>query len=204
MQFAYNNSINSVTEITLYYANYRRKMKAFWTQLNSKYQNISAQLNTEEMKQLHDQMTRDLWFIQTRMQKYYDKQHENVSEIWVKQKVYLLRKNLKTKRQSNKLNFKRLELYKILEKTESVNFKLKLSQSSKIYSVFHTAVLESASDKISEVNIMNAEEYKDQEYTVERILSKQELRKQKEYLVKWKNYDNSENSWESVESLTKT
>ena len=118
------------------------------------------------------------------MQKYYDKQHENISEIQMRQKVYLLQKNLKTKRQSDKLNFKKLELYKVLERTESVNFKLKLLQSSKIHSVFHTAVLESASDKISEVNIMNAEEYKDQEYTVERILAKQELKEQEKYLVK--------------------
>ena len=118
------------------------------------------------------------------MQKYYDKQHENISEIWVRQKVYLLRKNLKTKKQNDKLNFKKLESYKILEKTESVNFKLKLSQSSKIHSVFHATVLESASDKISEINIMNMKKYKNQEYTVERILAKQELKKQEEYLVK--------------------
>ena len=57
---------------------------------------------------------------------YYDKQHEDISEIQAGQKVYLLQKNLKMKRPSNKLDFKRLGPYKVLEKTGLVNFKLKL------------------------------------------------------------------------------
>ena len=102
----------------------------------------------------------------------------------MRQKIYLLRKNLKTKRQSNKLNFKKLKSYKVLEKTESVNFKLKLSQSSKVHSVFHTAVLESAPDEVSEINIMNAEEYEDQDYEVEKVLVIRKLKEHEEYLVK--------------------
>ena len=75
---------------------------------------------------MHEQLTRDLQFIQIQMKVYYNKQHEDVPEIQEGQKVYLLQKNLKIKRLSNKLDFRRLELYKILKKTGLVNFKLKL------------------------------------------------------------------------------
>ena len=39
-------------------------------------------------------------------------------------KVYLLRKHIKTKRLSTKLDFKKLGLYEILEKIGPVNFRL--------------------------------------------------------------------------------
>jgi hypothetical protein len=39
-------------------------------------------------------------------------------------KVYLLRKNIKTKRPSNKLDFKKLGPFEIIEKIGSINFKL--------------------------------------------------------------------------------
>jgi hypothetical protein len=202
-QFAYNNSTNSATGITPYYANYGREMKAFRNKLDRAYRNVSAQLSAEEMKQLHNQMARDLRFVQKRMQQYYDRRHEDVPTIRAGQKVYLLRKNLKTKRPSDKLDFKKLGPFRVIEQTGPVNFKLKLPQSSKIHPVFHAAVLEPASDEIPEANIMDAEGYEDQEYTVERILAKRGLRGQEEYLVKWKDYEDSENSWEPVTGLMK-
>ena len=39
-------------------------------------------------------------------------------------KVYLFRKNIKMKRSSNKLDFKKLGLFEILEKIGNINFKL--------------------------------------------------------------------------------
>jgi hypothetical protein len=44
-----------------------------------------------------------------------------------------------------------------------VNFELELSRHFKIYSIFHTSLLKSASDNISLIKIMNCEEYEDQE-----------------------------------------
>ena len=39
-------------------------------------------------------------------------------------KVYLLRKNIKIKRLNNKLDFKKLRPFKILEEIRDINFKL--------------------------------------------------------------------------------
>ena len=61
-------------------------------------------------------------------------------------KVYLLRKNIKTKRPSNKLDFVKLRPYKINRKLGLVNYKLQLLTKSKVYLVFHTALLEKAPD----------------------------------------------------------
>ena len=39
-------------------------------------------------------------------------------------KVYLLRKNIKTKRLSNKLDFKKLKPFEIIKEIKGINFKL--------------------------------------------------------------------------------
>jgi hypothetical protein len=66
-------------------------------------------------------------------------------------KVYLLRKNIKTKRLSNKLNFKKLGLFEILEKIGDVNFKLRLLETNRLYLVFHILLL-----KLVLSNILNS------------------------------------------------
>ena len=58
--------------------------------------------------------------------------------------IYLLRKNIKTRRPSDKLNHTKLEPFKIQEKLGLVIFRLKLSQYMRIYPVFHILLLEKA------------------------------------------------------------
>ena len=58
--------------------------------------------------------------------------------------VYLLRKNIKTKRPSDKLNYIKLGLFKIQEKLGLVMFKLELLRHMRIYLVFHISLLEKA------------------------------------------------------------
>ena len=55
--------------------------------------------------------------------------------------VYLLRKNIKIKRFSNKLDYTKLGLFKIIEKLELVMFKLELSLYMRIYLVFYILFL---------------------------------------------------------------
>ena len=62
-------------------------------------------------------------------------------------KVYLLRKNIKTKRPNRKLDFKKLGLFEVLEKIEPVNFKLRLLLTSRLHPVFHVSLLELAIGK---------------------------------------------------------
>ena len=56
--------------------------------------------------------------------------------------VYLLRKNIKIKRLSDKLNYKKLGLFKIRKVYRLVTFKLELLNTIKIYPIFYKSLLE--------------------------------------------------------------
>jgi hypothetical protein len=57
-------------------------------------------------------------------------------------KVYLLRKNIKIKRLSSKLDYKKLGLFEIKEIKGLINYKLKLPNNIRIYPVFYILLLE--------------------------------------------------------------
>ncbi len=58
---------------------------------------------------------------------YANKKKDKESTFKKRNKAYLLRWNIKTKRSSNKLNHTKLKFYKILEIKKSINYKLNLS-----------------------------------------------------------------------------
>jgi hypothetical protein len=58
--------------------------------------------------------------------------------------VYLLRRNIKTRRLSIKLDHTKLRLFKILRKQGLVTYKLELLPNIRIHSIFHVALLELA------------------------------------------------------------
>ena len=77
-----------------------------------------------------------------------------------------------------------MRAFKIKQQTESVTFKLELSRYFKTHFIVHAALLESASDNIKITKIMNVEEYKNQNYIVEKILTKNQINEMNHYLVK--------------------
>jgi hypothetical protein len=59
-------------------------------------------------------------------------------------KVYLIRKNIKTLRPSNKLDWKKYGPFKIKKVVLKVNYELELLRDSELYLVFHVSLLELA------------------------------------------------------------
>jgi hypothetical protein len=64
--------------------------------------------------------------------------------------IYLLRCNIKITRLSDKLDSKKIGLFKIKRNIRDISFKLQLSLIMRIYSVFHVSLLEPAHSDILE------------------------------------------------------
>ena len=100
-------------------------------------------------------------------------------------KVYLVYKNIKIKKLSDKLDYKKLRLYKIKEIRDRVNYKLALPKNIKIYPVFYISFFElvplyTLSIPYIEIDPINL----DTEYKVREILDYRYIKKKIKYLIK--------------------
>lgn len=135
---------------------------------------------------------------------YANKKRDREFTLKERDKVYLLRRNIKIKRPSNKLNHTKLRSFVIKTVKESINYELDLSAFMRIHSIFHIFLLKSADSETSlQINSLNINpESQVEKYEVEEILDQQNVQGQSKYLVKWKGYEHIENTWEPEENLT--
>jgi hypothetical protein len=125
----------------------------------------------------------------------------------VNDQVWLESKNLKIPYQSRKLAPKREGPFKIKEVLGPVTYRLTLPKQWKIHDVFHACLL----TPYKETELHGPNETRpppdlvegQEEYEIEAIISHR-LHKNREttYLIKWKGYNSSENSWIPESELT--
>ena len=94
--------------------------------LGDKLRAQRAITSAKELKEMQERLSIDIAFYNARMSMYYNRKYSKALALKKGDKVYLLRHNINTKQLSDKLDFKKLELYKIKKAIELVNFELLL------------------------------------------------------------------------------
>ena len=107
-------------------------------------------------------------------------------------KVYLLIKNLQTTRPSKKLNYKKIEPFVIITKPGPAIYKLQLLKNAKIHLIFNVLLFYPANPDTPLQSTFQYKPEEENEFEIKRILNENTS----QYLVKWKKYNNSENTWE--------
>ena len=108
--------------------------------------------------------------------------------------MYLLTKNLKTKKINKKLNYVKIDLFFVKQQKKSINYELNLFSNIKIHSIFHVSLLKSADQNTFIQNTFHFQYEKKNENEIETILTQNDQR----YLIKWKNYFISKNTWKFI------
>jgi transposase InsO family protein len=196
-QFAYNSAVTETTKVSPFYANYGYDPEAYQTPLQTSALAQDAMIQVDNLKSLHEELATDIRFLSQRSASYYNAGRSMGPTLKKGDKVYLLRKNVKTKRPSDKLDHKKLGPFEIEEVRGPVNYRLKLPKTMEIHPVFHVSLLEPAPlgappAPITEVQPINPNAV----YDVEEILDCQYIRGRIRYLIKWLDYPHSENTWE--------
>ena len=83
------------------------------------------------------------------MEEYINNKKKKESQLKERDKIYLLLKNLRSNRLSKKLNYKRINLFRIKKRINRVSFELELLIRTEIHPVFYISLLEFADLKIS-------------------------------------------------------
>ena len=131
-------------DILSHFARYNKKLLLYLDQYN-----ITEKLEQEiyivkKQKYIVESLREDIQFQNQRRKSYYDQHRQAKSSLKKRDKVYLLSRNIETKRLNKKLNYKKLGLYKILEAKKGDTFKLELPKGIKIFDTFHISLLEPA------------------------------------------------------------
>jgi hypothetical protein len=202
-QLAYNSAQTESTGISPAKANFGFNPTTLLPEKDNKGQySEAAAVKASELTKLHEQLRKELSFVNEKMGKYYDKARSAAPTFERGDMVYLSRLNLKTTRPSDKLDFKRIGPFEVLEKISKNNYKLDLPPTMKLRTNnFHVSLLEPAHGQEEptqeEIEVLPQEE----EYEVEEILDAKTVNGEIRFLTKWKGYDDNENSWEPRENL---
>jgi transposase InsO family protein len=191
-QWAYNSATSEGTSTTPFENNfgYNPTMRNGTNELGPP----QALRTSAQLKRLHKHLQDELTFLNARMTHYANKKRLKGPTLKEGDKVYLLRRNIKTKRPSDKLDWKKIGPFKIDKKLSDYNYKLQLPPNTRIHPVFHVSLLEPAPAKMKLA--VDVEIEPTQEYEVEQILGHRQKDNENFYYVKWKGYDDSENTWE--------
>ena len=186
--------VSNTTKTTPFFANFEKEPNLFEKSRNQ----VSIEATIKKgntIKRIQDNISR----MQENSTTYQNKKRKTTPLLKKRDKVYLLTKNLKiSKRRNKKLDHVKVESFFIKIVKGRVNYELNLLANAKIFLVFHIFVLESTHSKTPIRTTFRYKSQEDPKYEVEQILQQQG----QQYLVKWKGYPTSKNTWESRKNLT--
>ena len=193
-QLTLNAKVLNMTKTTSFFANFGRESNLFGRPRNQ----ISTKAAITKWNTIRT-IQKNILKMQRSSTIHQNKKRKMTLLLKEGNKVYLLTKNLKINRKrSKKLNHVKIESFFIKSVKGRVNYELNLSIDAKIFLVFHTSILEFAHSNTSIQITFRYKSQEDQEYEVEQILRQEG----QQYLVKWKRYSTSKNTWESKKNLT--
>ncbi len=129
------------------------------------------------------------------------------SQFQIKDQVWLDTSHLKLPHQKAKLTPKCLGPFKIIQEISPVAYRLGLLSNWRIHDVFHASLLTPYHETYAHgpnftqppPDLINGEE----EYKVEQIVAHRQFGQSKklQYLIKWKGYPKSDNTWEPTDQV---
>ena len=192
-QLTFSSKHSDTTKMTLFYANFERESNL----LDFRQSEILVDAAEKQIKTLrivHNNIMR----MQQYFFKYINKKRKIAPLLKKENKIYLLTKNLKTKKSNKKLNHVKVGSFFIRKVKGLKTYELNLFKEIRVFSIFNISLLKPVDLSTSIQKAFHFEPDEEEIYTVEKILE----RKGQQYFIKWKEYSHSDNTWELFKNLT--
>ena len=193
-EFAYNNSISATTKVTPFFANYGFNPRFDMLRKDqSSLTSLPLELETfrNKLDKLEQHLRQEMRLAQQTYSEYANNNRIAPPIFEIDSSVWLLRRNIRTTRPSDKLDYKRLGPFKIKEKISTNAYRLDLPETMRVHPVFHISMLEPvASDPLPlQVQVPPPPVIVDGELEIyiDEICDARHTRnpEQPQYLVKW-------------------
>ena len=196
-QIAYNSAEHSATGVSPFRANYGFQPRMDYHKEDGP--NPRANWTMDQIDKTLEEIKKTIAHVQEKTQVQANKKRIEGPILKEGDKVYLNRKNLQTKRPSDKLDFKKLGPFEITKKISDAVYELRLPEGSRVYPRFNIALLDKAPDsaELSNELVLGEPEFEVEEITAHRKGKKKQL----QYLVKWLGYGSEDSTWEPAENL---
>jgi hypothetical protein len=202
-EFAYNNTPSESTKLSPFFIEYGRNPQ--------RAPDVHGQLQHPSLEELflyredaQNEAKASLSLAAEQMKWYFDEHKQDV-KFKAGDKVLIKGADLRVQTKSAKLAAKNYGPYEITKQLGPVTFKLKLPYQLRVHPVFHASKFipfnedtigsHQPKGRIPEMVDGNVE------FEVEQILDARVHRGRVQYLIKWKNEDDSENSWEPLQHV---
>ena len=159
-----------------------------------------CEIHERQLKRIHQEVGRDIEWMKLETKKYYDLKRTDTIDLKPGERRRRTSGgqsfNIKTGRESQKLDCVKIGPYQIERKLPNDNYRVTLPPRMRIHPIFHVSLLSQTDNPVSTegIDIVN-------EYEVEAIVAKRRKKGRTEYLVNWKGYEKSDNTWEPTENL---
>jgi Reverse transcriptase (RNA-dependent DNA polymerase)/RNase H-like domain found in reverse transcriptase/Integrase zinc binding domain/Chromo (CHRromatin Organisation MOdifier) domain/Aspartyl protease len=206
-EFAYNNARQESTRMSPFYANYGFHPRFLAEFANPTTPIPAANDFASHLQEVHERLVENIKKAQDYQAHYYDRKHKPV-EFKPGDLVWLNSSHISTMRPSKKLDWKRLGPFKVLERIGLQAYRLDLPPTMRhIHNVFHVSLLEQYKSSslpphglpppLPPLYIKDDHKY----FEIEKILDSRRIGNRVQYLIKWKGYPDSDNSWEPLTNI---
>jgi Integrase zinc binding domain/Chromo (CHRromatin Organisation MOdifier) domain len=205
-EFAYNNTLNESTRMSPFYTNYGFHPR-FLSEITPT-EVPAADEFASHLRDVHDRLVENVKCTQNFQARHYDPKHKPI-EFQPGDLVWLNATNITTTRPSKKLDWKSLGPFKILKRIGLQAYQLELPITMRhIHDVFHVSLLEPYKSTLIPPHgfpppLPPLYTKDDKEYfEIEAILDSKADGRTTKYLIKWKGYPDSDNSWEPLANIS--
>jgi hypothetical protein len=210
-EFAYNNAENASTGISPFFANKGYHPRSdFALHMVPKPDQDAADFAVD-LSELHTILKERIANAQQKAEIQYNKNHLPAPEFELGDRVWLKAENIKTLKDSKKLDDRYLGPFEVITKVSSHAYRLRLPKRLGIHNVFHVRLLEPVTTNTIPNRVAPPPPPLDiqgqQEYEVEMILDCKLDKRRKDpylYLIRWIGYGPEDDSWEPLQALLKS